>query len=62
MDAYQLVQQMADLRRVAALDRHTRVFITHINQVQHFSHAEYKNFLGLHADCNIIVAHDGMRI
>ena len=62
MDAYQLVQQMADLRRVAALDRHTRVFITHINQVQHFSHAEYQNFLGLHADCNITVAHDGMRI
>ena len=62
MDAYQLVQQMADLRRVSALDRHTRVFITHINQVQHFSHAEYQNFLQLHADSNIIVAHDGMRI
>ncbi len=62
MDAYQLAQQMADLRRAAALDRHTRVFITHINQVQHFSHAEYQNFLQQHADCNITVAYDGLRI
>lgn len=62
MDAYQLAQQMADLRRVSALDRHTRVFITHINQVQHFSHAEYQNYLQIHADANITVAYDGMRI
>ena len=62
MDAYQLAQQMADLRHVSALDRHTRVFITHINQVQHFSHAEYQNYLQIHADANITVAYDGMRI
>ena len=62
MDVYQLAQQFADLRRAAALDAHTRVFITHINQVQDFSHAEYQNFLNLHGGANVTVAHDGMRI
>ena len=62
MDAHQLAAQFADLRRVSALDAHTRVFITHINQVQHYSHAEYQNALALTGGANVTVAYDGMRI
>jgi hypothetical protein len=62
MNGDMLVKQMEDLRGIAALDMHTRVFITHINQVQHYSHAEYQNFLHLHSGANITVAYDGMRI
>ena len=62
MDAYQLCRQFSDLRRIGALDDHTRVFLTHINQVQHFSHAEYQQYMNIHAPANVIVAQDGMRI
>ena len=62
MTAENLCIQMAKLRAVGALDDHTRVYITHINQVQHFSHAEYQAYLDLHAPAHVTVAHDGMRI
>ncbi len=62
MDVYQLCTQLSDLRRIGALDGHTRVYLTHINQVQHFSHAEYQNYMDIHANANVTVAHDGMRI
>ncbi|MBP3917633.1 MAG: MBL fold metallo-hydrolase [Clostridia bacterium] len=62
MDVYQLCRQFSDLRAVSALDDHTRVYLTHINQVQHFSHAEYQQYMDIHADAHVTVAHDGMRI
>ena len=62
MDAYRLVRQLSALRREAILDDHTRVFVTHINQVQHFSHAEYSRYMALHADAHVSIAYDGMRI
>ncbi len=62
MDVHQLCTQFSDLRRIAALDDHTRVYLTHINQVQHFSHAEYQSYMDIHANANVTVAHDGMRI
>ena len=62
MDAARLCEQFSDLRRIAALDGHTRVFLTHINQVQHFSHAEYQDYMNRHADAHVTVARDGMRI
>lgn len=62
MDVHRLCTQFSDLRRVAALDDHTRVYLTHINQVQQFSHAEYQNYMDIHANANVTVAHDGMRI
>lgn len=62
MDAYQLTEQIEALHKGSVIDNRTRIFITHINQVQDFSHMEYQSFLQENSDFNITVAYDGMRI
>lgn len=62
MNARLLCIQMTNLLEHGAIGSHTRVFITHINQAQCFSHAEYQAYLDEHAPVRAIVAHDGMRI
>lgn len=62
MDGYLLCRQLTALRDRGVVDENTRVYVTHINQVQEFSHAEYQDFLDRHAPVRAIVAHDGMRI
>ncbi len=62
MDAALLCEQLSAFRTCGALDDHTLVYITHINQVQTYSHAEYQAYLDLHAPAHVTVAYDGMRI
>lgn len=39
-----------------------RVYVTHINQVNDFSHEEYQNYMDENSPVKIIVAHDGLEI
>ncbi|MCQ2431371.1 MAG: MBL fold metallo-hydrolase [Clostridia bacterium] len=62
MDVASLGTQFRNLRTCQALDDHTRVYLTHINQVQHYSHAEYQSYVDQHMSAHVVVAHDGLRI
>ncbi len=62
MDARRLCRQLAALENCGAVSRSTQVYITHINQVQAFSHEEYQDYLDRHAPVRAVVAWDGMRV
>lgn len=57
-----LCKQFAALRKTGILTDSTRIFLTHINPVQTFGHAEYQAHLCAASGESVTVAHDGMRI
>ncbi len=60
MSAENLVEQVENLMAVNALKADARIFVTHINQVQTFSHEEYQRYMSRYSQANIVVARDGM--
>ena len=62
MNAEHFVEQVENLMAAGALKEDARIFVTHINQVQSFSHAEYQQYLSRNSKANIVVAYDGMRV
>ena len=38
------------------------VYMTHINQVQHFNHAAYQQYMDEHAPVTVAIAYDGLRV
>lgn len=62
MDASLICRQLSALRDCGAVDDHTAVYVTHINQVQTYSQREYQAYLDQHAPAHVTIACDGMRI
>lgn len=62
MNAEHFVEQVKNLVEVGALKADARIFATHINQVQSFSHEEYQRYLTQNSPYHIVVARDGMRV
>lgn len=62
MNADHFLEQVDNLLRVGALKPDAQVYVTHINQVQTFSHEEYQRYMTLNSQALITVAFDGMRI
>ena len=49
-------------RAIGLMDDHTHAYITHINPMQTFSHAQFQGFLDENANALATVAYDGMEI
>lgn len=62
LDVHLLCRQLQALLDRGVLNNDTQVYVTHINQVQEFSHGEYQEYMNRHAPVRVVVAYDGMRI
>jgi phosphoribosyl 1,2-cyclic phosphate phosphodiesterase len=49
-------------RNIGVTDNHTQVYITHINPMQTFSHAQLQTYLDENVKAKAFVGYDGMRI
>ena len=62
LNAAHFCTQMARLKDAGVVDADTRVYMTHINQVQHLDHGQYQAYLDAHSPVKVIVACDGLEV
>ena len=62
MSARLLVGELRRYRDSGLINDDTKVYITHINQVQTFSPAEFQEYMDENGNAKVIIAHDGMRL
>ena len=61
LNAEHFVLQLQRLLDCGALAQDARVYMTHINQVQHLCHAAYQAYMDAHSPIPVVVASDGLR-
>ena len=61
LNAEHFVLQLQRLLDCGALAQDARVYMTHINQVQHLCHAAYQAYMYAHSPIPVVVASDGLR-
>ena len=62
LNAENFVKQLENMLEVGAISKDTMVYMTHINQVQHFNHAAYQQYMDAHAPVTVAIAYDGLRV
>lgn len=62
LNAEHFVLQLRRLLDCKALAPDARVYMTHINQVQHLDHAAYQAWMDAHSPIPVVVAHDGLLV
>lgn len=62
MNAEHFVEQVAAFMENGVLKPDAKVYMTHINQVNRFSHEEYQAYCDTHSRYPITIAYDGMKI
>lgn len=62
LNAAHFAQMVERMEKEGVITPETRVYATHINQVQHFSHAQLQAWFDAHCAHPVTVAQDGMEI
>ena len=62
LNAAHFCENVANMAEYGVIARDARVYVTHINQVNSFSHAEYQAYLDENCVIPAVVAYDGMTI
>ena len=62
LNAEHFCENVANMAVYGVIKRDAGVYVTHINQVNHFSHAEYQAYLNENCVIPAVVAYDGMTI
>ena len=62
LNAEHFLEQVENFMRAGILKPDANIYVTHINQVNHFSHEEYQAYCSANSPYAITVAFDGMHI
>lgn len=62
LNAENFVKQLENMLEYGVITKDTMVYMTHINQVQHFNHAAYQQYVDEHAPVTVAIAYDGLRV
>ena len=62
MNAEHFVEQVENFAKASIIKPDAKIYVTHINQCNTFSHEEYQSYVNSHSDFNITVGYDGMII
>lgn len=62
LNASHFVEMVEQMQRHGIIGEKTRIFATHINQVQHYTHRQLQDYMDKHSPLPVTVAYDGMEV